>query len=67
MLLQDNGINCSQIGIRVHQYEEASLYRSFSPLAQENADGSQVIASDNVVYATEDDYDVDEWSQLVTQ
>ena len=66
-VLQGNGLSCSQLGIGVHRYEEASLYRGFSPLAQENAGASQVTASDNTIYKAQKDYDVDEWSQLVIQ
>jgi len=67
VIVEGNGINCSQAGIGVHQYQEASLHRSFSPLAQENADGSQVTASDNIIYVAQKEYDVDEQSQLVAQ
>lgn len=67
VIVQGNGINCTQAGIGVHQYQEASLHRSFSPLAQENANGSQVTASDNIIYAAQKEYDVDEQSQLVAQ
>jgi parallel beta-helix repeat protein len=67
VVVQGNGIDCSQVGIGVHRYEEASLYREFSPLAQENASGSQVTASDNTIYQAQKDYETDEWSQLVTK
>jgi parallel beta-helix repeat protein len=67
IVVQGNGIDCSLAGIGVHQYQQASLYRSFSPLAPENADGSQVTASDNIIYQAQRDYDVDEESQLVIQ
>jgi len=67
VVVQGNGINCSQAGIGAHRYEDASLHRSFSPLAQENADGSQVIASSNIIYAAQKDYDVDEWSQSLAR
>jgi len=62
--VEGNGIDCNQVGIGVHRYHEASLYRSFSPLAQENADGSQVKANNNVIYSAQRDYDVDQWSHL---
>ncbi len=67
IVAQGNGIDCSQVGIGVHQYQEVSFYRSFSPLAPENADGSQVTASGNIIYQAQIDYDVDEESQLVIQ
>jgi parallel beta-helix repeat protein len=65
--LERNGINCTETGIGVHRYEEASLSREFSPLAPENADGSHVIASDNIIYQAQQDYEVDEWSELTAQ
>lgn len=67
VVLQGNGINCAQVGIGVHCYEEESLFRRFSPLAQENADGSEVRAVDNIIYEAIRDYEVDESSQLVTR
>jgi hypothetical protein len=67
VIVEGNGINCSQAGIGVHQYQESSLYRSFSPLAQDDAGGSYVVASGNIIYEAQKDYDVDEQSQLVAQ
>lgn len=65
--VQHNGINCTETGIGAHCYDEESLSRRFSPLASENADGSQVIANDNIIYQARKDYEVDEWSELITQ
>lgn len=65
--VEGNGISCSQTGIGAHQYQESSLYRSFSPLAQDDANGSQVTASGNIIYEAQKDYDVDEQSQLLFQ
>ncbi|MCK4262881.1 MAG: right-handed parallel beta-helix repeat-containing protein, partial [Dehalococcoidia bacterium] len=62
--VEGNGISCSEVAIGVHRYQEASVYRSFSPLAQENADGSRVTAGGNIIYAAQEDYDVDEGSRL---
>jgi len=67
VVLRGNGISCSQVGIGVHQYEEESLYRNYSPLAQENAGGSEVKADNNTFYEAKKDYDVDEYSQLAVQ
>jgi hypothetical protein len=67
VIIEGNGINCSQTGIGAHQYQESSLYRSFSPLAQDNANGSQATASGNIIYEAQKDYDIDEQSQLVAQ
>ena len=67
VVLRGNGINCAQVGIGVHRYQEASLNRRFSPLTPENADGSQATAADNIICRAQKDYDVDEWSQLVVE
>ena len=67
VVLQGNGISCSQFGIGIHRYDESSLTRSFSPLAQENAGASQVIDNDNIIYEARKDYQVDEWSRLAAQ
>ena len=64
VIIEGNGINCSQAAIGVHNYQEASLYRSFSPLAPENAGGSQATASGNIIYEAQKDYDVDAESRL---
>lgn len=65
VIVEGNGINCSQAGIGVHQYQEVSFYRSVSPLAPGDAAGSQATASGNIIYEAQMDYDVDEQSQLV--
>jgi hypothetical protein len=62
-----NGISCSHFGIGVHRYQESSLYRGFSPLAQEDADGSRVTAGGNIIYEALKDFDVDEQSQMTAQ
>jgi hypothetical protein len=67
VIVMGNGINCSQTGIGVHRYNESSLYRGFSPLAQHDANGSQVIAIGNIIYEAQKDFDVDEQSELTTQ
>jgi len=59
-----NGIDCNQAGIGVYRYNEYSLYREFSPLSEENAGDSQVIADNNVIYSAQKDYDVDESCQF---
>ncbi len=59
-----NGIDCNQAGIGVYRYNEYSLYREFSPLSEENAGDSQVIADNNVIYSAQRDYAVDESCQL---
>jgi parallel beta-helix repeat protein len=64
VLIEGNGINCARFGIGVHRYNEGSLYRPFSPLAPENANGSEATASGNVIYQAQKDYDVDAVSQL---
>jgi hypothetical protein len=64
VLIEGNGISCALVGIGLHRYNEGSLYRPFSPLAPENADGSQATASGNVIYEAQKEYDVDEASQL---
>jgi len=66
VLVRGNGIDCCRVGIGVHRYQEASLQRRFSPLAPENAAGSQVLVGENIIYEAQQDYEVDEWSQLVT-
>ena len=50
--------------LRVYRYNEYSLYREFSPLSEENAGDSQVIADNNVIYSAQKDYDVDESCQF---
>jgi hypothetical protein len=67
VIIEGNGISCTQTGIGAHQYQESSLYRSFSPLDQDDANGSQVTASGNIIYEAKKDYDADEQSQLVAQ
>jgi hypothetical protein len=67
VIIEGNGISCTQTGIGAHQYQESSLYRSFSPLDQDDANGSQVTASGNIIYEAQKDYDADEQSQLVAQ
>jgi hypothetical protein len=62
--LQDNGIDCSGIGIGVYRYGDYALHREFSPVAEENAGGSQVLAIDNAIDNAADDYDVDQFSEL---
>lgn len=59
-----NGIDCNQAGIGVYRYNKYSLYREFSPLSEENAGDSQVIADNNVIYSAQKDYDVDESCQF---
>jgi hypothetical protein len=65
--LQDNGIDCSGVGIGVYRYGDYALHREFSPVAEEDAGGSQVLAVDNVIYSAADDYDVDEFSELTVR
>lgn len=59
-----NGLDCNQAGIGVYRYNEYSLYREFSPLSEEDAGDSQVIAHNNVIYSAQRDYDVDESCQF---
>ena len=65
--LEDNWISCFQTGIGVHRYEEYSLNRPHSPITQENAGGSQVLAVNNVIDRASQDYDVDKVSELITR
>lgn len=65
--LQDNGIDCSCVGIAVYRYGDYALHRQFSPVAEENAGGSQVLAIGNVIDNAADDYDVDEFSELTVR
>ena len=67
VVLQGNGISRSQTGIGVHRYEEESLSREFSPLAKEDAGGSEVKAGNNSFHEVDKDYDVDDYSQLMVQ
>ena len=63
--LKNNGIDCTQVAVAIYEYQISSLSRPFSPLLQENAGGSRVVARDNIIYEASQDYEVDEESELV--
>ncbi len=65
--LQGNSIDCSGVGIGVYRYGDYALHREFSPVTEENAGDSQVLAIDNVIDNASDDYDVDRLSELITR
>ncbi len=65
--LQGNSIDCSGVGIGVYRYGDYALHRDFSPVTEENAGDSQVLAIDNVIDNASDDYDVDRLSELITR
>jgi parallel beta-helix repeat protein len=60
-----NGIDCSKAGIGAYRYNEHSFHKDFSPLAEENAGDSQVIAKNNVIYSVQRDYDINTSCQLI--
>lgn len=63
--LDDNGIDCADVGVAVYGYHESSLSREVSPLSPDDADGSLVVASGNVIYAASREWEVDEVSALL--
>ncbi|MFC1949979.1 right-handed parallel beta-helix repeat-containing protein [Chloroflexota bacterium] len=63
--LENNRIDCAQTGIGVYSYYEASLHRPFSPITSDNAGGSEVLATGNIIDKATGDYEVDELSELI--
>jgi parallel beta-helix repeat protein len=65
IIVTGNGISCKGAGVGVHGYNEASLYREFSPLLPEDAGYSSVIAGENIIFQAEVELDVDDLSELI--
>ena len=65
VVVEGNGIDCSQVGIGVYRYNESSLYREVSPLGEENAGSSQGKADNNVVFSAARDYYIEKPCQFI--
>jgi parallel beta-helix repeat protein len=60
-----NGISSAGTGIELRRYNESSLYREFSPLLPVNAGNAIVSVSGNIFLETEEEYIVDDFSELI--
>lgn len=65
IIVKNNGISSAGTGIGLRRYNEASLYREYSPLQPGDAGNAEVSVSGNYFLETQKDYNVDEFSELI--